>query len=81
MEIKLFGGNRVANFDAKQAIHQWNLHHNRKAIFMEACRRRDMPENRGVEEALEAAVDGQADDADEAVVARNLILPVIKLLK
>ena len=35
---------------------------------MEACMRRAMPETQAVEEALETAVDGQADDADEAVI-------------
>ena len=35
---------------------------------MEACRQRAMPETQEIEDALKAAVDGQADDADEAVV-------------
>ena len=53
----------------KQAIHQWNQHHNRMPNVMEARRRRPMTETQGVDETLEAVVDGQADDGDEVVVA------------
>ena len=42
----------------------------RRATFTEARRRRTMPETHAVEEALEAAVNGQAHDVDEAMVAR-----------
>jgi hypothetical protein len=68
MTIQLHSAS-VSEYDAKPAIHQWNLHHNRRPNFMEARRRRAMPETHVVEEALEAAVDGQADEADEAMVA------------
>ena len=67
MTIHLHSAN-IAHFDAKQAIHIWNLHHNRRPNFMETCRRRAMPETQTVEETLGAAADGQADDADEAVI-------------
>ena len=36
---------------------------------MEARRRRSMSEIQTVEEALETEIDGQADDADEEVIA------------
>ena len=49
----MLGGNRVADFDVKQVIHQWNVHHNRWPIFKEAHMRRAMPDTQAVEEGLE----------------------------
>jgi len=38
---------------------------------MEACRRRAMPETQEVEDALEATVEGRADNADEAMICHS----------
>ena len=43
MTIQLHSTN-IADFDVKQAIHQWNLHYNRRPNVMEAYRRREIPE-------------------------------------
>ena len=63
MQIKMFGRNRVVDLDAKQAIHWWTLHHNSRPNFLVARKGRAMHDTQAVKEALEAAVDGQADDA------------------
>ena len=48
MTIQLYSGN-VAEVYANQAIHQRNLHHNRRPIIMETYSQRTMPETQAVE--------------------------------